>query len=214
MREALVSLSEAEFDAIGLGELVSHTREAGIRDFEELACHGTGALTQVEVKEPLDTDTLSSLECVDQWELVDDEGDTSLYLIEVTATELPERMADRADDLIGTCDPTFTDRGVLLSLVGPQGIIVEAVEAYETAGASPELERLGDYRGESDLLEALTNRQREVVRTAYELGYYDVPRSASTEDIAAELGVDPSTVSEHLQRAERNLLSQYLSSGI
>ena len=45
------------------------------------------------------------------------------------------------------------------------------------------------------------------------MGYYEVPREASTADIAAEIDVDPSTVTEHLQRAERNLLSHHLSPG-
>ena len=45
---------------------------------------------------------------------------------------------------------------------------------------------------------------------AYEMGYYEVPREVSTADVAAELGVDASTVTEHLQRAEHNLLARYL----
>jgi predicted DNA binding protein len=59
----------------------------------------------------------------------------------------------------------------------------------------------------------LTARQREVIQTAFDLGYYEVPRAASTETVADELGLDSSTVAEHLQRAERNLLSEQLSSG-
>jgi len=39
---------------------------------------------------------------------------------------------------------------------------------------------------------------------------YEVPRGASTDDVAEAVGLDPSTVAEHLQRAERNLLGQLL----
>jgi len=53
-------------------------------------------------------------------------------------------------------------------------------------------------------------RQREVIETAWERGYYEVPKAVSTEELATELELDPSTVSEHLQRAERNLLGQLL----
>lgn len=49
------------------------------------------------------------------------------------------------------------------------------------------------------------------MQTAFNMGYYEVPREVSTEEIAAELGLDPSTVTEHLQRAERTVLSQLLS---
>jgi predicted DNA binding protein len=42
------------------------------------------------------------------------------------------------------------------------------------------------------------------------MGYYEVPKEVSADEIAAELNLDSSTVNEHLQRAERNLLEQIL----
>ncbi|MDY6765510.1 MAG: helix-turn-helix domain-containing protein, partial [Halobacteria archaeon] len=74
------------------------------------------------------------------------------------------------------------------------------------------LKGLQGYSDPGSSLNPLTEKQREVLQTAYDLGYYDVPRDASTKDIAEELGVNGSTVSEHLQRAERNLLSSILDS--
>ena len=53
-----------------------------------------------------------------------------------------------------------------------------------------------------------TRRQLEVLQTAYEMGFYDVPREATIADVADEIGLDGGTVSEHLQRAERNIPSQ------
>jgi len=53
----------------------------------------------------------------------------------------------------------------------------------------------------------LTEKQREVVRTAFESGYYDWPRGATGEEVAAELGITSATFSEQIQAAERNLLS-------
>jgi predicted DNA binding protein len=44
------------------------------------------------------------------------------------------------------------------------------------------------------------------------MGYFAVPREVSTDEIAGELGLDSSTVAEHLQRAEKNLLSKYFPS--
>lgn len=50
-----------------------------------------------------------------------------------------------------------------------------------------------------------------MLRTAYEMGFYEVPKAASVDDVAAELGLEGATVSEHLQRAERNLISHQLT---
>ncbi|NHN60518.1 MULTISPECIES: helix-turn-helix domain-containing protein [Halorussus] len=210
MREARVTIRDPEFDAMGIAGLVSLCREAGLRGVEELACRGTGAVVQVEVATPLDEARLSSLDCVDRWERVADLADAHLYVVAFTAPRLPERLADATADLVGTCDPAVDERGATLSLVGPQEAIADAVDGYETAGVSPGLERLGAYEGGDRPLDALTDRQTETLRTAYDMGYYEVPREATTEEVAAAVGVDSSTVAEHLQRAERNLLGHHL----
>lgn len=210
MREARVSVDDAEFDTMGIAELVSVCRDADIREFEELVCRGTGGVVQVGVDARLDEERLSALDCVDEWEYVGEADSTHRYVIAFTAPELPDSLAEKADDLLGTCNPDLHERGTTMSLVGPQDAISGTIREYETAGVSPDLQQLGSYEGPGQPLDTLTNRQREVIQTAFDMGYYEVPREASTEDVAGELGIDPSTVTEHLQRAERNILSKHL----
>lgn len=210
MREATVSVHDSEFDAIGIEELVSLSRNAGIVTFEELACHGTGAIVQVEVETRYDEQRLTALRCVDEWEHVSATDSGHLYIIAFSASELPESLAETADELIGTCDPTLDDETVSMSLVGPQNAIAETIHEYESVGASPDLRKLGSYSGGEKPTDELTDKQLEVIQTAMEMGYYEVPKEASTNQIAAELALDGSTVAEHLQRAERNVLRQVL----
>lgn len=54
----------------------------------------------------------------------------------------------------------------------------------------------------------LTARQREVVRTAYAMGYFAQPREANASEVAAELGITQSTFSQHLASAEEKLFEQ------
>jgi predicted DNA binding protein len=211
MREAVISLSDSEVDALGLDKLVSVFQTAGLRDLEEFACYGNGAVVQVEVEEPIEVAELRGFEYVDRVERIDGQGDTELYLVAFTTPALSEDIADHAEEMVGTCDPDVGDDGVTMSYVGPQDAIRGAVGAYQTAGVSPDLRQLGAYKGREQPLDALTDRQREVIQTAFEMGYYEVPRSVSTQDLAEELELDSSTVAEHLQRAERNLLTQHLS---
>jgi hypothetical protein len=56
-------------------------------------------------------------------------------------------------------------------------------------------------------LAKLTLKQRQAIITAYGLGYYDVPRRVSSEEVARHLDVDKSTFVEHLRKAERNLVA-------
>jgi len=59
---------------------------------------------------------------------------------------------------------------------------------------------------------ALTERQREVLTTAHEMGYFEHPKEASAADVADQLGIVRSTFTEHLAAAQRNLLDELLES--
>jgi DNA-binding CsgD family transcriptional regulator len=67
-----------------------------------------------------------------------------------------------------------------------------------------------DTRGES-LLSKLTSRQRQILLTGYALGYYDVPRKISSDDLSRHLNVDKSTIVEHLRKAERKLIGSIIA---
>lgn len=59
----------------------------------------------------------------------------------------------------------------------------------------------------------LSDRQREAVLAALDLGYYDAPKAATHEDVAAALDCAPSTASEHLKRAEAKLVRRAMRDG-
>lgn len=57
----------------------------------------------------------------------------------------------------------------------------------------------------------VTRRQEEIVRTAYERGYYDYPRRITIRELAKIFQISPSTLSEILQRAERNIIEAFIT---
>ncbi|TYL37734.1 transcriptional regulator [Natronococcus pandeyae] len=82
--------------------------------------------------------------------------------------------------------------------------------AGETVGVK--LERV--YPLESEATESpgqrwdLTPAQEECLRTALEMGYFAIPRQASSEAVAHELGISKSAFLERLRRAEASLFRQ------
>lgn len=210
MREAVLSVNDEELAALGIQDLVSLCRSAGLKDFEELECQPTGAVIRVEVESQLDEDRLQGIDYVNWWERVTSSDDPQQYILSFTAPNLSETISEHANHLVGTCDTEMTDQGATLSIVGPHDAIRGTLDEYRSSGMSPSLRRITSYNGVKQPLDRLTDRQREVIQTAYEMGFYEVPRETSTEAVAAELEIDPSTVAEHLQRAERNLLSRFL----
>ena len=52
----------------------------------------------------------------------------------------------------------------------------------------------------------LTDRQREVLRTAHAMGYFEYPRQANATEVADRLDICPSTFAEHLAAAQSKVL--------
>jgi predicted DNA binding protein len=59
-------------------------------------------------------------------------------------------------------------------------------------------------------LNVLTARQREVLETAYEMGYFEHPKDAGAGEVAAALDIATSTFTEHLAAAQDKLLVELL----
>jgi predicted DNA binding protein len=59
---------------------------------------------------------------------------------------------------------------------------------------------------QQSLRDKLTERQQEVLQTAFEMGYYEWPRNCTGQDVADELGIASATFSEHIFAAERKIL--------
>lgn len=66
---------------------------------------------------------------------------------------------------------------------------------------------VANQTADADLNE-LTDRQRDVIVSAYERGYFDWPRETGQDDIAAEYGLARSTISQHLRVGLRKLIEQ------
>ncbi|TYL36349.1 DNA-binding protein [Natronococcus pandeyae] len=56
----------------------------------------------------------------------------------------------------------------------------------------------------------LTDRQYEVLQTAYRMGYFERPKGANATEIAAELDITQSTLTEHLVAAQRKIFEDVL----
>ncbi|ELZ02780.1 helix-turn-helix domain-containing protein [Natrialba asiatica] len=67
--------------------------------------------------------------------------------------------------------------------------------------------QIGEYnRRYAPLTGDLTDRQLEAVATAADIGYFDVPRDAGVDDVAAELDCASSTAATLLQKAQSRVM--------
>nr|WP_303704298.1 helix-turn-helix domain-containing protein [Haloquadratum walsbyi] len=76
-----------------------------------------------------------------------------------------------------------------------------SVSQVETTGAP-----LGSGQLSRVVRNELSDDQLLILQVAYKMGYFDTPRTASADDVAAELDIAQSTFSERLRLAESELL--------
>lgn len=100
----------------------------------------------------------------------------------------------------------LTPDGVFVVVTGESDALQAAfAELPEEVGAT--IEETGTDTPEAATpLAGLTDRQREALEAAIECGYYETPRSATCEQVAARLGCSASTANELLRRAESTVV--------
>lgn len=91
----------------------------------------------------------------------------------------------------------------------------EAVRAFfeccaDCDGVDVSLKRLYESEEAEKRPYGLSRRQADALRTAFEAGYFDIPRGATLDDLSAELGISDNAVSERLRRGMRSVLAAAL----
>lgn len=103
-----------------------------------------------------------------------------------------------------------SDGSLKMTCLGTDETFEKLSEDVGDAGAVRfELLEMGDYEpGDSSFRRMFTPRQEEVLETAVDLGYFDVPRQAELKDVAEVVGITPTTASEHLRKAEQRVFTE------
>ncbi|WP_255170489.1 helix-turn-helix domain-containing protein [Natrononativus amylolyticus] len=96
------------------------------------------------------------------------------------------------------------DRTMALTLIGHPADLQATVDGVPS-GLEASVWWIGDHAQAAG--GRLTDRQREALAVAHELGYYDVPRSVGLEAVAAELDCAKATASTLLRRGEARLVA-------
>ena len=105
----------------------------------------------------------------------------------------------------------FRPNGVArLTVIGKGGPLREALSGLPDRIDTTVL-RIGEYDWRQELFDpGLTDRQFDALAAAVESGYYDCPREASVDDVAARIDSSTSTASEHLRKAESAVMSAFM----
>lgn len=172
---------------------------------------GTGVLLYELRGDPVElVETLESHPAVIDLDLLDvEDGSFHLYLHVEPGEPAGSLMALAQKYALMIDTPLeFTGQGSLrTTVVGTHEMLRQALDELPQ-NVRINVEQIGEYSpDDGDMLASLTDRQLEVFQAAVDLGYYEIPRRATHEDIANLLDCAPSTVDEHLRKAESRVLS-------
>ena len=124
------------------------------------------------------------------------ETDAPLLLLAAKRSGLPIEMPLDIEDGVATVEVT-----------GEHERVAEMGRRLSDLGLRYEVERV---RQRVDPARLLTDRQRELLLAAVDLGYYDVPRRATLTEVADHVGIAKSTCSETLQRVQRTVIREFV----
>jgi hypothetical protein len=153
---------------------------------------------------------LAAREDVLEFDVTPEDDDSFYAWVRVAnrEAELPVLDAFDRDTLVVVPPVEFReDRTAHFSVVGSAADLRGVVDDLSD-GVTATVRRVGDPAAAVD--DGLTDRQREAMAAAWDVGYYDVPRSGGIEAVAAELDCATSTASDLLRRGEASLVGDAL----
>ena len=113
--------------------------------------------------------------------------------------------------LTATATPASTRIQLRITSGVPRRPLFEYITTqFEDAELIAQEERPAAAMDDTDTLDELTERQREVLNAAYYGGYYETPRQVTGEELAASFDISSPAVYKHLQAAHKKLLRQTL----
>ncbi|QLG49909.1 PAS domain S-box protein [Natrinema halophilum] len=197
-RIAAMTGAHVEYDGLG-----THTAD------ETLLFFATSGIPPDEVRSALE-----EIVSVTDYRLISDADDDCRFEVSVSGDTIASRLVRHG----GSPRSMHADGDrIEVTVDVPMGTDVrEFVEMLREQHAPVELqgrrhvERSMGTRSElvTTLFDALTDRQLEVLRTAYFAGFFDWPRETNGEELADMLEVTQPTVNRHLRIGQQRLLAQ------
>lgn len=157
-------------------------------------------------------DRLREVDSIERFETAPGDGAFYLKAYERLGGPLEAFLGAFVDTEFLSVPPIVYRSGGRLSfgLIGPPDQLRDVFAAVPDP-IDVDIDRIGSYGGGRRLAGVeLTERQREALRAARRVGYYDVPRTGSVADVAEALGCSSSTAGAHLRKAEAALVEALL----
>jgi hypothetical protein len=160
-----------------------------------------------------DLDDLLARYSLDSLEVLGrDDGESSLtVLVRLRNSDgLQGILREVGHDVFPTTPCVLEEERCTVSLGGPPGALERVLGLLPRMGLPFTVKSLGPFRpGAAE--GPLTRHQRDLLRLALQLGYYEIPRRCDLGRLAAIVGVSATAVGKALRRAEKAIVGGFVA---
>lgn len=199
------------FDILAISSFVSETR---LYDWNLSRREAPTALLEVDGDIERFRHEISGVDGIQSIDVTPVSDDTFIVhaVLKPAVVPLLEKMLEwiTREGVVVVKPIVYRDGRAHARIVGQSDVLQETVRNLPSE-MNLEVTSIGDFDRSRNVVESiLSDRQREAILSAFDLGYYEYPRQATHEDVADRLDCAPSTASVHLQKAEMKVISEVL----
>ncbi len=200
LRETFRAVPDVEFD---VERVVAHDRD---RVMPILWAGGAG---RDDIEDALDDDP--SVEDVERLVSLDDEWLYRMAWVDGIKAVVQSLVYEE-----GTITNAHgrNDRWSLRIVFPDHSALSRTYDYCQEEGLTVDVESVTEMDDEPAGQFGLSDAQYETLITAYEMGYFQVPREATVDELGEELGVSAQSVSERLRRGHEKLVSGALPAAV
>ena len=211
-----LTLEIAPFDSVreDMAETFSRVQSYSIletlkMDYQEGICI---EIMEFNLKEGVsieDVKTLGNLEVLSV--LKSNENKHTCLTRYTEGVEAREQFQESDLGLIHTIPTIISAEKFTLSMMGEQENLTNFVEMMKNVGTISRMSfRKAAYHS-ADLLNVLTEKQREVVVAAYNNGYYAYPKKISSVALSKKVKLSKPTMLQHMRKAEGRIFQEIMT---
>ena len=156
-------------------------------------------------------DAAAPLVAIDDVQQISTTGDGGVVRLRLTRPFLALELADHgAVFREATADPDTTTLVIdIPDSIDARTITQLVQDTFETAElrAKQTLDQTAEHDLYARFLEKVTDRQLEVIQTAYYSGFFESPRESTGEQVAETLGISPPAFYKHARTVQRKLFA-------
>lgn len=125
--------------------------------------------------------------------------------------ELKDSFKETDFDLIASKPTIITRDKITVSYIGENENLKKFIDLVkEQAGTIVNMSFKKAVYQRQDLLSLLTDKQREILVTAYKNGYYEYPKKINSKGLADKVNISKATLVQHLRKAEGRIVAEIM----